>query len=270
MNQKEIISSGILEAYVLGLCSTEELNIVEKAMLDDEAVTAELADIEKSLETYAMQQAIKPAVLQKTSIFKAIQSQSISSRMQPLPEVPQQESTPVISLWRKLAVAASILLIGSAITNIIFYKKYAAENIKFKDASTAYQKQQEDLFNTTARVEAMDNEMAIVQNKFSVPVALKGLEASPNAAAKIFWIKNTGEVYVASGNLPEAPQGKQYQLWGIVDGKPVDGGMIINGKTKASFQKMKSFGKAQAFAITLENTGGSETPKGDMYVMGTL
>ena len=270
MNQKEIISSGILEAYVLGLCSTEESNVVEEALLDDEAINAELADIEISLETYAMQQAVTPAVLQKTSIFKAIQSQSISSRMQFLHEAPQQDTPPVITLWKKLAVAASILLIGSAITNIIFYNKYAAENTKYQDISTAYQKQQEDLSNTTARVEAMDNEMAIVQNKFSVPVALKGLEASPNAAAKIFWIKNTGEVYVASNNLPEAPQGKQYQLWAIVDGKPVDGGMIINGKTKASFQKMKSFGTAQAFAITLENAGGSETPKGDMYVMGTL
>ena len=33
---------------------------------------------------------------------------------------------------------------------------------------------------------------------------------------------------------------------------------------------MKSFGKAQAFAITLETEGGNPTPKGTMFVMGEI
>jgi hypothetical protein len=33
---------------------------------------------------------------------------------------------------------------------------------------------------------------------------------------------------------------------------------------------MKSFGKAQAFAITLETEGGNRQPKGTMYVMGEI
>ena len=85
-------------------------------------------------------------------------------------------------------------------------------------------------------------------------------------------MKNTGEVYIDPSNLPEAPSGKQYQLWAIVDGKPVDGGLIISTKKgdKYQIQKMKTFGKAEAFAVTLETTGGNPTPKGDMYVMGKM
>ncbi len=38
-----------------------------------------------------------------------------------------------------------------------------------------------------------------------------------------------------------------------------------------AYKKMKSFGKAQAFAITLEKQGGSATPTMDkMVVMGKL
>jgi anti-sigma-K factor RskA len=85
-------------------------------------------------------------------------------------------------------------------------------------------------------------------------------------------MKNTGEVYIDPSNLPEAPAGKQYQLWAIVDGKPVDGGMIITTKkdNKYRIQKMKTFGKAEAFAVTLETEGGNPTPKGDMYVLGKM
>jgi len=33
---------------------------------------------------------------------------------------------------------------------------------------------------------------------------------------------------------------------------------------------MKDVDNAQAFAITLEKEGGNPTPKGEMYVMGTI
>ena len=120
----------------------------------------------------------------------------------------------------------------------------------------------------------MKNDLSVVQSRYSEPVALRGLAAAPEAAAKIFWMKNTGEVYIDPSNLPEAPEGKQYQLWGIVDGKPVDGGLIISSKKGNQYriQKMKVFSnvKVQAFAVTLENAGGNPTPKGEMYVMGQM
>jgi hypothetical protein len=50
--------------------------------------------------------------------------------------------------------------------------------------------------------------------------------------------------------LPAPALGKQYQLWAIVDGKPVDAGIISLQKEIYKIQKMKSFGSAQAFAIT--------------------
>ncbi|HEV8079376.1 MAG TPA: anti-sigma factor, partial [Chitinophagaceae bacterium] len=68
-------------------------------------------------------------------------------------------------------------------------------------------------------------------------------------------------------NLPQTPDGKQYQLWAIVDGKPVDAGMISTEKGIYHIQKMKSFGKAEAFAITMEKKGGSPTPTMDQMIV---
>ena len=68
-------------------------------------------------------------------------------------------------------------------------------------------------------------------------------------------------------SLPAAPAGRQYQLWAIVNGQPLDAGMLRD--TKMQVQQMKAFAQADAFAITLEKSGGSPTPTmSALYVMG--
>ena len=68
--------------------------------------------------------------------------------------------------------------------------------------------------------------------------------------------------------MQQVPSGKQYQLWAIVDGKPVDAGLITDC---IGLCKMKRIDRAQAFAITLEKAGGSPTPTlTEMYVFGKI
>ena len=116
---------------------------------------------------------------------------------------------------------------------------------------------------------ALKEDVSVMTNKFAQPVVLSGTDKAPDAVAKIFWMKNTGQVYVDPTNLPQVPAGKQYQLWAIVDGKPLDAGMIKTEKGIYHIQKMKSFGKADAFAITLEKEGGSLTPTMDAMIVST-
>ena len=117
----------------------------------------------------------------------------------------------------------------------------------------------------------MKTDINVMTDKNSLPVVLKGTPHAPDALAKIYWMKTTGDVYVDPSNLPGVPSGKQYQLWAIVDGKPVDAGMISTEKGIYHIQKMKSFGRAEAFAITLEKAGGSPTPTMDqMYVISKI
>jgi hypothetical protein len=98
-------------------------------------------------------------------------------------------------------------------------------------------------------------------------INLTSVAGKPPAMAQVFWNTKTHDVFIADVSLPQAPSNKQYQLWAIVDGKPVDAGMISDAKNLA--QKMKVFEKADAFAITLEKRGGSATPTmEEMYVMG--
>ena len=83
----------------------------------------------------------------------------------------------------------------------------------------------------------------------------------------MIWDTNSKDVYLSLNDLPKPPKGKQYQLWGMVDGKPVDAGVYPLGNH--TMQKMKPMENVALFAITLEDEGGVPSPTMDeMYVAG--
>ena len=116
----------------------------------------------------------------------------------------------------------------------------------------------------------MESSMAVLQSPYNKPVMMKGLPVSPNSMAMIYWNMQTHEVYLNIHQLPTPPEGKQYQLWALAGGKPIDAG-VFDVKDSMEVQKMKVIDDAEAFAVTLENTGGNPTPTlSAMYLMGQL
>ena len=88
-------------------------------------------------------------------------------------------------------------------------------------------------------------------------------------AATVFWNTKNRDVYLMVNKLPEPTTGKQYQLWAMIDGKPVDAGLLSPRCT--SVCKMKNIPRAEAFAITLEKEGGSAVPNlRTLFVIGSV
>lgn len=255
MDINEIISSGILETYAMGLCSAEETLQVEQWLKAYPEVAAELASIQSGLENYAAAHAVKPSGKVKEELFARLNL--------PLAEKPQAPVVPISNRWKWTAAAAILLLAGSAVINIVYYNKY-------KETDKELASKIKQMGEMARQNEEMKNDGMIVSNPNSMPVSLKGMDNMPDAKAKIFWMQNTGDVFIDATNLPETPAGKQYQFWAIVDGVPVSGGMIVR-TAKGSFklQRMRSFGKAEAFAISLEKEGGVEKPT-DVVSMGKI
>ena len=260
MNKEEFISSGLLELYAMGISSPEESKIVEDHLQQFPELKSELNDIELSLEKYAQSNRLQPSSSVKEQLFTQLFPASSKNENTSAPIIPLNKKRLVPLFYKSVAAAVLILLIGSMILNYNYYNKY-------HDANSQLQLAQKKIAQQGKSNEAMREDLNIVTNKNAQPVVLNGTPKAPDAVAKIFWMKNTGEVYIDPTNLPKAPEGKQYQLWAIVDGKPVDGGMIETAKGIYYIQKMKTFGKAEAFAITLEKTGGSPTPTMDEMVV---
>lgn len=265
MEAQEIISSGLLELYVAGLTSKEETAQVEQWIKQYPEVSAELVQIQLGVEEYAFANAVKPDDSVKQKILSQINADEGAKIVAIKGESKLYKVAGSVAYWKWAAAASILLLLASLALNVMFYGKYDT-------ASKDLQQSQEELADAMQSNSSMKQDMNIVQSKYSEPVSLHGMKVAPDAAAKIFWMKNTGEVYVDPSNLPDIAQGKQFQLWAIVDGKPVDAGMILTSKKgdKYRIQKMKTFGTAQAFAITIEKEGGSPTPTMDQMVVSNL
>lgn len=245
----------------MGISSAEESKTVEDNLHEFPELRDELNKIEISLEKYAQAHSIRPSASVKEKVFNEIFPGSINE-VKTAPVVPITKSYAGPRFYKMVAAAVFILLIGSGVLNYTYYEKY-------HEARNGLDVAMQEIEQQSKTNEAMRTDLNVVTNRYSLPVVLKGTQNAPDAVAKIFWLKNTGQVYVDPTNLPKVPPGKQYQLWAIVDGKPEDAGMIEIETSKGTFhiQKMKSFGKADAFAITLEKAGGSPTPTMDQLIV---
>ncbi len=252
MNVQDIISSGLLELYASGLTSEEESVQVQAWVKQYPEVAVELATIEAGLEQYAFANAKAPSPAVKEALFEKIGSSNdvVSKETKATAKV-----VPVKNYWKWAAAASVALLIGSTAMNWMYYNKFTAVAAELRQT-------QDQALLVAQQMKDMKEDMSYVHSPFSKPVALNGMDPMPEATAKIFWMTNSGDVMIDASNLPDAPQGMQYQFWAIVDGVPVDGGMIVTNDKGQKFhmQKMKSFGKAEAFAISLEKAGGNPTP----------
>lgn len=269
MNTKEYISSGIIESYILGLASPEEAGILECVMKNNVEVKAAFEEAQKTLEDLATAQAVAPPDDLRMKIWNKIQQEQSEEEQSPvvsadIPAAKLQEEIRIQgnSNWKAYAVAASVLFLVSVAGNIFWMSDQAKTKQEIARMNT--EKKNQDL-----AMQKMNQKMEMVSNPDMKMVMLKGVEKHTDSRAMVFWDTKTKEVYLNADSLPKAPEGMQYQLWAIEDGKPVNAGMYT--EEKDSKIALANIPKAQAFAITLEKQGGSAVPTMEnMYVMGEI
>ncbi|MFY1046915.1 anti-sigma factor [Chryseobacterium sp. GP-SGM7] len=272
MDSKEYISSGILESYILGLASPEEAGILECVMKNNAEVKAAFEEAQKTFELLATAQAVTPPNDLKSKIWDKIQLEQNVPDEKPVvpinivePKAEIQQSEPEIKIeknnsWKNFAVAASVLFLVSIGGNL--YWMNSQKEIKNEIAVLKSEKQSHDL-----AMQNLERKLQVTSNPNMLKIVLAGVEKHPESNAVVYWDKTSKDVYLTSNSLPKAPEGMQYQLWAIADGKPVSAGMYSDEKDAKI--ALANIPNAQAFAITLEKQGGSTVPTMEnMYVMG--
>jgi len=270
VNIQEYISSGIVESYVLGLASNEERLEFEQVCATNAELRQAREAFEISLEQHALANAVPvPAELKQkiwNQINPGIEGATVVSIQA---DKKQQPLAPVrsISFSKLLAAASVILLVGSTLLNFYFYNQYKLSVAKLDELIASNQQMAISNTATQAKLQQYEIALNIIKDTNMAVVAMKGQPIAPQSATTVYWNKQTKDVYLLVNGLPQPAAGKQYQLWAIVDGVPVDAGMLNMNETNG-LVKMKNIPKAQAFAITLENAGGSKTPTMPIYVVG--
>ncbi len=285
MNIEEYISSGVLELYAAGALSAAEQAEVEALAQKYPEINAELNQITQAYDQYASLHAVTPPAQLKAKVLSAISSKENTGYAPTPPAVDTPDaSAKVIPLLLasqgasnnnyKWLIAASVsLLILSNVFSFYFYQNWKKSENQLQLAIATQQQYAQQVQRVQHQLNQNETALALISDPNTQRVELKGVAKSPAPTSRvtIFWHKSTSKVLLSVNNLPVPPENQQYQLWAIVDGKPVDAGLLTKSEQAEAFQQMKAVNQAQAFAITLEPKGGSVNPTLDqMYVMGAI
>ena len=92
--------------------------------------------------------------------------------------------------------------------------------------------------------------------------------------AKVYWNKADNTIYVDAEGLPDAPEGKVWQVWSLTLNPltPTSLGTIDDFNTDDNkIFTIANANESQAFGITLEPEGGSESPTMEqLYTLGVV
>lgn len=279
MDIQAYIASGVVESYVLGLATNEERAELEQLLPQHPELQDALTDFEQSLENFHQTQAVVPPPAIKANLMAqladefATDTTSLTTPTAPVVQLNHNNTSTAkvrsMQLWRNVAAAMVALLVGSVALNVYYYNAANEAQQTVKNLISQNNSLQASIDATQVRMQEMNNGFKLMAdpNVLTVKLTAAANELNGNAAT-VFWDSRTKDVFVMNTALAPAPAGKEYQLWAIVDGVPVDAGMM--GKCAEGVCKMKNIQKAQAFAISLEDAGGNPTPKGTIYVLGKV
>lgn len=289
------IESGILEQYALGLLTPAERAAVEAEAARHPLVAEELAAGQRALEYYAQAHARELPAAMRDRVLNKVLAQIAPAGAPPVAAAgapgpsaslradvdalarPQPAAEPggrpgaSAAPRRGLAIAASVALLLSLLANGYLYQQW-------QGADSALVALQETQNRVAANTLVVEKELGEVRDQNAVLrdaefhfVPLAGTPAAPKDRARVLFNAKTRRVYVDVQHLPAAPTGRQYQLWALNNGKPVDAGVLTAAAAAGDrLERMKDIASAQAFAVTLEPLGGSATPTMPIQAMGTI
>lgn len=282
MNLQAYISSGVLELYVHGLATPEEAREVEAMAEQYPEVRQEIEAIQQALEGYVSSHAVQPPAGLKDKIIERLDTAPkgrpkgrphTDDRHQPQrsqPSMPTSNSGEGSSLATIIPWLLGLALLGSCIAVFLFWKQAERADVQLKASQAQLEQQQKACEEEKAKASKTNEQFIALRHWATKPVQMKGTELGGDAFAVVYWnsVKKTSFLDVVK--LPTPPADKQYQLWAIVNGRPTDMG-VFEIASNHELQDVPYIENPQAFAVTLEPKGGSQSPTLDqMYVVGNV
>ncbi len=264
MDIKEYISSGVLELYVAGALPENEVEQLHKLMANHPEIVKEIERIENGI--IALTKNNAPTISEK--VFDKIDERISKKNPNIIPIQQENKKTnwPAISGW----AAAVILAAGLGYTYVEKEKLDSEYQIVTEDKQVL----ETQLNDRIADVESMQSLIDLIRDPNVLQVPLAGQTVDPESYASAYWKKDELLVYIDALGLPEPPKGKVYQVWSLkLDPlTPTSVGLLEDFATvEDKIFSLPNANNSEAFGITLEPEGGSESPNLEqLYVLGAV
>jgi anti-sigma-K factor RskA len=233
----------LIPAHALSALDAAEESVLTEHLEGCAECRRELADWEPTAASLALSAApVEPSPQVRERLLSKIGSEKSGSNVVPF-------GRPSRTAWGSLTSIAAVILFAALIVTVIVLWQQ----------NRALRRQNE-----------------AIQLLFTVPAShiaqLSGTREASGATAKLAY-DNNGRALLITKGLPDAPEGKAYQLWFIVGDKPLPGKTFKPdeyGNSMTTDQVPETARNSAVFAVTLEPAGGVTAPTGAIYLRGEL
>ncbi len=259
MIMEEYIASGILESYIYGLLTEDENKEVQEMIVKHPEIKKEIEAIEQAV--YRLSTGTAP-------YLSAVNYEKIKNQIGLNPKVKQLKPNRILTYtgW----AACIVFAIGS------YYLFNQNQNIQseVEIVSSDNEKLQNEIELITGKNQEYTDVLNFIRRKNVDNIELGGQTISPTSFAEVFWDKESQKVIVDASGLPEPPDGKVYQVWSLKLNPltPTSIGLLEDfASNNTKLFEVNNVPDAEAFGITLEPAGGSNTPTMEqLYTLGTI
>lgn len=254
------IDSGVLELFVTGNLPEAEAIAVSQEVSQSEILTREVEKIETALMHIARAAAPQtvPAFNHSTYV-----KESGSSKVIPL--------SPKAGISTYIGWAAAILLLCGV---GYFYLENQELEQKLVDTQRDIDLQDGKLQVVEENLDKTTGILSAIRGTNVIKVPLGAQDIAPEAYAQVFWDKENGKAYIDVKGLPQPPEGKVYQVWSLTlePLTPTSLGILDNyDSSSVQIFELDNANASEAFGITLEPEGGSESPTLEqLYTLGVV
>jgi hypothetical protein len=240
--------------------SPEETKEVEANLAQYPELKQELSAIQDGLALFASTYAQKPNRNLKSRVLGALPFEDDKIYSPPtnivIPKLQDAKIIPIQSGVNKWLVAASIALLIS--TSWLVYRNTEYSK-RIADLETRITSSEQEFADLNARFTTNTNYLANISSPETKKILLSSKTKNLGENAVLFLNPKDASVLITIDQLAEIPESNQYQLWALVDGKPIDMGVLNSGGIRKA-KNIPELLNAQAFAITIEKKGGSPIP----------
>jgi hypothetical protein len=259
-----------LALYALNALEGDERAALEKHLVTCNSCRLELEQLRGDGALLALATTgPKPPARARQRLLDAVAKEAAASSDPPRRslEIPRKEGWPIAEAkphwWGWLGWAATVAV-------IVFAASLWKENVGLKQSLASAS---DVVARNTRELEDLRRIAAPIIEPEAQRVTLVSIKTPVQPQGKAFYLHNRSSLVFVANNMPVLPPQKAYELWLIpAQGAPIPAGVFkpdAHGSATLVNPPLPTGTEAKAFAITVENEGGSATPTMPIVMMGT-
>lgn len=259
MTAKEFRESGLLEYYVLGVLSDQEVAKVEGYLIQYPELQSDYLEIQRSIQEYAKAQSIQPRADLEDSILKSVRELGDKSPVKSPKVSPESSKLINNNSGNALGLFKNLLLLTFGLATLFFAWKYSQKGNEYSNLQSEYIALETscDSLNEIQLEKIETFEKLNNINNRSINITPTGGYLETNLLFHFNEVDKQNFIQIK--RMPAIASNQAYQLWSLKDGEdPIpltvfkDSGDII---IPVDFEEGTG-----TYAITIEAEGGATVP----------